>query len=154
MAVTNGEDYSGRVSTDDPKDIDAGGTIQLEPGDALNQVQLVDPATPPPTVSTRPASRKTPPPLPPSASIAPVVPVAAPPPAVEPPKRAVTGKTIAIFVALVAVCAVLGMTVGNWARARRAPAPAPAAASDDGVMRLEPIEMQSEPSASPSSPAP
>jgi hypothetical protein len=157
MAIAGGEDYSGCVSQDDPKDIDAGRTIQLEPGDALNQVQLVDPAPPAPTVSTRPpppGSRKTPPPLPPSPSLAPLAPVA-PLPA-EPPKRAITGKTIAIFVVLVAVCAVIGMTVGNWARDRQSSAPMPGAASAPagGVMVLPPVEMQSEPSASPSSPTP
>jgi hypothetical protein len=151
MAVAGREDYSGVVSHDDPKDIDAGGTIQLEPGDALNQVQLVD--TPhPPTVSKPPGSRKTPPPLPPSASVAPVVPaagqVAAPP--ADAAKR-VTGKTIALFVVLVAVCAALGMGVGNWARGRQTPAPMPSAASGDGVMVLPPVEMQSpDPAASPS----
>jgi hypothetical protein len=154
MAVAGREDYSVLVSHDDPKDIDAGGTIQLEPGDALNQVQLVD-APHPPTVSKPPGSRKTPPPLPPTASVppsvAPVVPatgpVAAPP--ADAAKR-VTGKTIALFVVLVAVCAALGMGVGNWARGRQTPAPMPAA-SGNGVMVLPPVEMQSpDPAASPS----
>ena len=150
MAAVGREVYSASVSQDDPKDPDPGATIQVDPARALDHVQLVDSTPGPlPTATSRPPSRKTPPPLPPSASMIPVAPLL--PVIGEEPPKASRGKTIAIFVVLAAVCAVVGVTVGSWARARRVTAmPATtgttasaSAAASDGVLVLPPVEVQS-----------
>jgi hypothetical protein len=118
------------VSHDERRGADPNATIQVDPANVLDQIQLVDSAPPG-------ASRKTPPPLPPSSS--------APSPASAPATRGTSGKTVAyvgLFVALIAVAVAAGLVVGRRAGATR-PSPAAGSASPSGsVLTIPPVEIR------------
>jgi hypothetical protein len=118
---------------------DPNATIQLDVGDALAQVQLVDDAqaqaAPPPAQgpSAR-VSRKAPPPLPPSVSdappaSAPAAMLAPPPGASQASPRRSPGKTAVLFVAIVAVAIAAGLGVGSVLRGKGVTTPAASASA-------------------------